>query len=217
MSKQPVGEVASSVDGEWPERLRRGVRIALQRCQIEPSVWFAHELDVHHIVAAGLDGAAPGRRIMARWSIGVHSIINAAIVPRSFHQGQGLHRQEFLHTVNLRLSSAALFAEAVLPHGGFAAGRLIMLQTIQKIGIELVARSEDAAAVRLQDALQVLVARSVSAGGSAAGGRTDEEARLAARGGRERFHASGGGGARLKSAPVSRTRRPCLQHATACP
>ena len=216
MSKQQVGVAAPAVDGEWPERLRRSVRSALQRCQIEPSVWFAHELDVHHIVAAGLAGAAPGRMIMARWSISVHSIANAAIVPRSFHRGKGLHRQEFLHIVNLRLSSAALFAEAIVPHGGFAAGRLIMLKTIQKIGIELATRSEDAAAVRLQDALQGLVARSVSAGGSAAGGRTDDEVRLAARGGRERFHASGDG-ARLKSAPVCCTRRPCLQHGSPCP
>jgi hypothetical protein len=216
MSKQLTSIAASSVDGEWPERLRRGVRSALQRCQIEHNQWFARELDVHHIVAAGLDGAAPGRRLLARWSISVHSIVNAAIIPRSFHQGQGLHRQEFLHTINMRLSSAALFAEAVLPHGGFAAGRLIMLQTIQKIGIELAARSEDAAALRLQDALQILITRSVSAGGSAGGMRADGGARVTARSGRERFHVSGSG-ARLESAPVSRTRRPSFQHASACP
>ncbi len=216
MSKSLLNKTASSVDGEWPERLRRGVRIALSRCQIEQSQWFARELDVHHIVAAGLDGAAPGRRLLARWSISVHSIVNAAIVPRSFHQGQGLHRQEFLHTINLRLSSAAMFAEAVLPHGGFAAGRLIMLQTIQKIGIELVARSEDAAALRLQNALQVLVTRSASAGGSAGGVRADDGGRVTARNSRERFHVSGRG-ARLESESVSCTRRPSLQLASACP
>ncbi len=218
MSKQPFDRAASSVDGEWPERLRRGVRNALRRCQVEQNQWVARELDVHHIVAAALDGAAPGRRLLARWSISVHSIVNAAIIPRAFHQGQGLHRQEFLHSVNLRLSSAALFAEAMLPHGGFAAGRLIMLETIQKIGIELVARSEDAVAVQLQGALQILVTRSASAsaGGSAGGVRGDDGGRVTAHSGRERFHVVGTG-ARLESAPVSRARRPCVQHASACP
>ncbi len=204
------------VDGEWPDRLRRGVRSALQLCDIEREEWLEHGLDVHHIVAAGLDGAGPGRRMLARWSISVHSVVNAAIVPRSFHQGQGLHRQEFLHTVNLRLSSAAMFAEAILPHGGFAAGRLIMLQTIQKIGIELVARSGDAAAVRLQGALQGLVARSATTGGNAGGLRSDDGARPKPRSARKR-QAQAGGGARLTSVAVSRPRRPCVQHASACP
>lgn len=204
------------LDGEWPDRLRRGVHSALSLCQVQRDQWLEHGLDVHHIVAAGLDGAGPGRRMLARWSISVHSVVNAAIVPRSFHQGQGLHRQEFLHTVNLRLSSAAMFAEAVLPHGGFAAGRLIMLQTIQKIGIELVTRSEDAAAIQLQGALQNLVARSVSAGGSAGGLRSDDGARPTARNSRKRPPLPGDG-ARLTSAAVSRPRRPCLQHASACP
>ena len=90
-----------------------GVHSALQLCQIDQNQWLARELDVHHIVAAGLEGALPGRRLLARWSISVHSVANAAIIPRSFHQGQGLHRQEFLHTINLRLSSAAMFAEAL--------------------------------------------------------------------------------------------------------
>lgn len=204
------------LDGEWPDRLRRGVHSALQLCEVQRGQWLEHGLDVHHIVAAGLEGAGPGRRLLARWSISVHSVVNAAIVPRSFHQGQGLHRQEFLHTINLRLSSAAMFAEAVLPHGGFAAGRLIMLQTIQKIGIELVARSEDAAAIRLQGALQNLVARSVSTGGSAGGLRSDDGARPTVRNGRKRL-SQPGGGARLASAAFSRQRRPCLQHASACP
>ena len=216
MSKRSLSQAVAFVEGEWPERLRRGVCGALQRCHLEQEQWLAREFDVHHIVAAGLDGAAPGRRMLARWSISVHSVANAAIIPRSFHQGQGLHRQEFLRTINLRLSSAAQFAEAVLPHGGFAAGRLIMLQTIQKIGAELVARSDDAAAIRLQDALQAFVTRSATAGVSAGGGRSDDGTRTTARSGRERSHVAPGG-ARLESAAVSRPRRPGLQHASACP
>ena len=214
MSGQKEQVAGPFTDGEWPDRLRRGVHNALQLCQLDHNQWLARELDVHHIVAAGLEGALPGRRLLARWSISVHSVTNAAIVPRSFHQGQGLHRQEFLHTINLRLSSAAMFAEAILPHGGFAAGRLIMQQTVQKIGIELVARSSDAAALRLQRALQELFAG--SAGGSAGGMRSDVGARAARRIGRERFHAASSG-VRVGSAAVSSPGRPCLQHASACP
>jgi len=214
------GQISNSgsifLDGEWPDRLRRGVYSALRVCDIERDLWLDHGLDVHHIVAAGLNGAGPGRGVLSRWSISVHSVVNAAIVPRSFHQGQGLHRQEFLHTVNLRLSSAAMFAEAVLPHGGFAAGRLIMLQTIQKIGIEIVSRSEDAAAIRLQGALQDLVARSLSMGGNAGGSRSDDGAKPTVRSGRKR-PSQPGGGARLASAPVPRPRRSCLQHVSANP
>ena len=202
------------VDGEWPDRLRRGVSHALSSCQIEAAEWHARELDVHHIVAAGLDGAAPGRHLLARWSISVHSVVNAAVVPRSFHQGQGLHRQEFLHTINLRLSSAAMFAEAVLPYGGFKAGRLIMLQSVQKIGIELVARSGDAAAIRLQGALQDLVARST--GGGSGGLRSNVGARTSLRNSRQRSHTASSG-VRVDSVAVPRPRRPCVHHAAACP
>ena len=214
MSGQVFEDIGPFIDGEWPDRLRRGVYNALHLCQVDQDQWLARELDVHHVVAAGLDGAQAGRRLLAKWSISVHSVVNAAIVPRSFHQGQGLHRQEFLHAINLRLSSAAMFAEAVLPHGGFSAGRLIMQQTVQKIGIELVARSGDVAALRLQKALQALVAR--SAAGGAGGVRIDVGARTANRTTRQQFHAASGG-ARLGSATVPSTRRPCLQHASACP
>ena len=207
MSKLLLNSAATSVDGEWPERLRRGVRIALNRCQIEQSQWFAREFDVHHIVAAGLDGAAPGRRLLARWSISVHSIVNAAIVPRSFHQGQGLHRQEFLHTINLRLSSAAMFC------GGcfyrmvvLRLGVSLCFRLYRRLELSLLRVSEDAAALRLQNALQVLVTRSASAGGSAGGVRADDGGRVTARSGRERFHVSGRG-ARLESEAVSCTRR----------
>lgn len=212
MSGQAVGGGKVVIDSEWPDRLRRGVYSALQLCSIETD-WHAREFDVHHIVAAGLEGALPARRLLARWSISVHSVVNAAIVPRSFHQGRGLHRQEFLHTVNLRLSSAAMFAEAVLPHGGFAAGRLIMLQTVQKIGNELVTRSEDAAAIRLQAALQALVAR--SAGSSGGGQHPETVSRSVGRSGRPRFLATSG--ARLGGAALAHSRRPRLQHAAACP
>ena len=172
MSKQPPNKAASSVRWGMARAVEAwGTHRACKQCHIDQTQWLARELDVHHIVAAGLAGAAPGRRLLARWSISVHSIVNAAIIPRSFHQGQGLHRQEFLQSINLRLSSAALFAEAVLPHGGFAAGRLIMLQTIQKIGSELVARTGRCcrASVAGRSASSWLL-RSASASGSAGRG-----------------------------------------------
>lgn len=182
-----------SLDSEWPERLRRGVSSILRSCGVPRAEWLAQGLDVHHVVAAGLDGAGPGRTVLARWSVSVHSVVNAAIIPRSFHQGQGLHRQEFLDVINRRLGAADIFAQALKAHGGFGAGRLIIVETIQKMGSELVSRSGDTVAMRLQAALQDRLRRSGSPG---AGGRTLRTAGLAkptARRGRERGCASAEG------------------------
>lgn len=141
-------------DGEWPERLRRSVRRVLRDYGVSRREWVDRGFDVHHIVAAGLEGAAPGRRVLARWSVSVHNVVNAAIIPRAFHRGEGLHRQAFLDVVNRRVASADMLAEALQVRAGFGSGRLIILQTIQKIGTELVLRSGDPLAIRLQAGLQ---------------------------------------------------------------
>lgn len=156
---------ASFLDSEWPERLRRGVQSVLKRCGVANSEWTAQGYDVHHIVAAGLGGAAPGRAVLARWSVGVHSVANAVVLPRSFHQQEGLHRLAFLQLVNQRLVSAEMFGQALSPHAGSAAGRLIIVQTMQKIGNELVLRSGDAVAIRVQAALQGLASDGAPGGG----------------------------------------------------
>lgn len=188
-----AGPPVRSLESEWPERLRRGVSSILRDCGVLRAEWLARGFDVHHVVAAGLDGAGPGRIVLARWSVSVHSVVNAAIIPRSFHQGQGLHRQEFLDVVNRRLGAAEMFAEALKAQAGFGAGRLIIVETIQKMGSELVSRCGDARAVRLQAALQERLRRAASPG---AGGRTLRTAGLAkptARKCRERGYASGQG------------------------
>ncbi len=150
-----------SLSSEWPDRLRVGVIRVLAADGRTEADWFARGLDVHHVVAAGLDGARPGRLVMSRWSINVHDVVNAAIIPRSFHQGRGLHRSAFLELVNGRLISAEIFAERVAAQAGFGPGRLIILKTIQKIGSELVLLSGDPGALALQELLR---ARSAVAG-----------------------------------------------------
>jgi len=208
MSSSVKEFMGCSWEGEWPDRLRRSVRRTLRHAGVSRAEWIERGLDVHHVVAAGLEGAAPGRRVVARWSVGVHNVVNAAIIPRSFHQGQGLHRHSFLDVVNRRLSSADAFATGLLPRVGYGSARLIIVKTIQKIGEELVLRSGDVLALRLQAALQdrasVLVAPRVEvepwptcglvaqkgAGGgqgsygSAEGADLDDEAVFASRGSR---------------------------------
>lgn len=163
--EREVSLEANFLDSEWPERLRRGVRSVLKRCGVSSDEWVASGLDVHHIIAAALEGARPGRVVLERWGVGVHSVANAAIIPRSFHQGRGLHRLAFLQQVNQRLVSAEMFADALMRHAGPNAGRLIMVQTIQKIGNELVLQSGDGVAIRLQAALQGLATHSPKLGG----------------------------------------------------
>lgn len=216
MSSRDQSAAAQALESEWPERLCRGVRRVLHDCGLSHSEWVAHGFDVHHIVAAGLDGALPARRVMGRWSISVHSVVNAAIIPRSFHQGQGLHRLEFLQLINQRLSSAEMFAEAVMQHGGFGAGRLMMLQTIQKIGSELVLRSGDGVAIRLQSALHRALTRPAEAGHGRAGLRSEVGGAGTGRHVRERSFASGKGSDRGDAAILG-SRRSGFQLASACP
>ncbi len=139
---------------EWPDRLRLSVLRVLSAGEDQEREWFSREFDVHHVVAAGLDGARQGRLVMSRWGVSIHNAVNAAIVPRSFHQGQGLHRHAFLEAVNQQLMSAEVFAERVALEAGFPTGRLIIVKTIQKMGIELVLRSGDPVALELQRSLQ---------------------------------------------------------------
>lgn len=152
-----------SWDEEWPERLRRGVSSVLRSCGFSHAQWVEHGFDVHHIVAAGLAGAGPARRVLTRWSVSVHHVVNAAIVPRAFHRGQGLHKREFLELVNQRLAAADVFAEALKVHGSFPAGRLIIQKSIQKMGTELVLRSGDALAIQLQAVMAERLMRSAPA------------------------------------------------------
>jgi len=226
MKNRDGGGGAGSPASEWPERLRRGVRSVLKNCGISHSEWVTRGFDVHHIVAAGLDGAAPGRTLLSHWAISVHSVANAAIIPRAFHQGQGLHRLRFLQTVNQRLASADMFAEALSQHGGVAAGRLIMIQTIQKIGNELVLQSGDVVAIRLQAALQGRVTRSPGSGGSGGSLRPDRAGNLPVRHARKQGLTSqgvasqgiaSGEGANRGDAPFFDTQRFGFHFAPSCP
>jgi hypothetical protein len=154
MSGSGIEFAACSWGREGSDRLRRSVTRVLKDAGVSRSEWVERGFDVHHIVAAALEGAAPGRRVLARWSVDVHNIANGAIIPRSFHQGEGLHRIAFLDVVNRRLLSADMFAARLQAQAGTSAARLIIIKTLQKIGIELVLRSGDVLAFRLQTALQ---------------------------------------------------------------
>lgn len=198
------GELLScSWEDEWPDRLRSGVRRVLLKGGISHTEWVRRGLDVHHVVAAGLEAAEPGRMTLARWSVNVHNVVNAAIVPRSFHQSQGLHRQGFVAVVNQRLAAAEMFARALESRAGFAPARLIIVRTIQKIGNELVLRSGDAVAIALQTALQQQTAADVPSGG----GRVRRSAgRTLGRGGRERANDCAGGADRGDEAVLAARR-----------
>ena len=154
MSRFVNGVESSSEEDDWPDRLRLGVRRILFETGVSRAQWVKLGLDVHHVVAAGLDAAQPSRVVMARWSVSVHHFSNAAILPRAFHQGQGLHRQAYLEVVNRRLASADAFAEAMEARAGIEPARLIIIKTIQQMGNELVLRSGAAVALKLQSALQ---------------------------------------------------------------
>lgn len=215
LEAKAAGVAARSLESEWPERLRRGVSSVLRTCGVPRAQWLAQGFDVHHVVAAGLEGAAPGRKVLARWSVSVHSVVNAAIIPRTFHQGQGLHRQDFLDVVNQRLAAADMFAEALKLHGGFGAGRLIMLQTIQKMGSELVLRSGDASALQLQSALQARLILPAPPGAGARQLRPARAAKASVRGSRERGYASGEGADRDDASALG-PRRSGFRLAAAC-
>ena len=203
------------LDGALSERLRRNVRSALGHLGVSRSEWVERGFDVHHIVAAALEGAGPSRRLFARWSVSVHSIANAAIIPRSFHQGQRLHRVEFLQIVNQRLAAADVFAEALVQHGGRSAGRLIMIKAVQKIGSELVLRSGDGVAIQLQATLHGMLTRPAALGGGGERLRSDG-VNAGARAVRER-----GRGLEERSdrddATLPGPRRSGFQFASACP
>lgn len=139
---------------EWPNSLRAAVRRVLRRAGVSRTEWFERGLDVHHVVAAGLDGAAFARSVMGRWQVNVHDVANAAVLPRRFHQGRGLHRQSYLDVVNRRLMSAEALAYRLQSDAGFNAARLIIVKTIQSMANQLVFQSGDAVVGRLQATLQ---------------------------------------------------------------
>jgi hypothetical protein len=86
-----------------------------------------------------------------------------------------------------------MFAEALAKHAGFSSARLIMLQTIQKIGSELVLRSGDVVAIRLQAALQNMLPGSPGSGGGGGELRASQRDRAADRNTRASRRASGEG------------------------
>lgn len=143
-----------SPSGRRPDRLRLGVIRVLEHGTVGGAEWSSRELDVHHVVAAALDGARPARAVMTRWDVNIHNVVNAAILPRAFHQRQGLHRQAFLEVVNRKLLSADMLANGIFSRAGFATARLIIVKTIQSMGSELVLRSGDAVAFALQSSLR---------------------------------------------------------------
>ncbi len=140
-------------------RLRRVVWSALQsddqigRLSALDEAW-AGLLDVHHVVAAGLERAAPARVLLATWSVSLNSLANAAVLPRWFHQGRGLHRSFYVEGVNRRLVAADGMASRVGARAGFPAGRRLFLSILRRMGDSLCFETGDALAARLQAALR---------------------------------------------------------------
>ena len=168
-----VGRVPLCSTGRcWPGRLRSRVlhflrlEVALRR------EWVMRDLDVHHVVAAGSGSASLARSVLERWGVDIDDLPNAAILPRGFHQRQGLHRHAYLRAVNHKLLSADFFAGRVAGRGGFVAGRLIITKTLQGMGDELVLRSGDLMALRLQGMLRPV--QQVAGGGTAEGFATTD-------------------------------------------
>lgn len=208
------GLFVCSWEDEWPDRLRVGVRRVLRGAGVSRTEWFERGLDVHHVIAAALDGAAFARSVLGRWRVSVHNVVNAAILPRRFHQGQGLHRQSYLEVVNRRLMSAELMAERLQSDAGFDPARLIIVKTIQKMGNELVFRSGDVVALRLQAALQQQASIERPRGGPGGSGGQRGKGRVG-RAVRERGFVAAGGADRVDEALLA-ARRPRLSLAPAC-
>lgn len=140
-----------------PERLRTAVLRALRSADEPAQLMFTgggSALDVHHVVAAGLERAAPGRLILRYWQVEVHSVANAAILPRSFHQGQGLHRTSFLEEVNRRVLAADGAARVAGARFGNSVGRRVFIDMLQKLGDSMVTGAGDAFAISLQAILR---------------------------------------------------------------
>ena len=208
---EDLGE--GSWEDEWPNSLRAAVRRVLHTAGISRTEWFERGFDVHHVVAAALDGAAFPRSVMGRWRVNLHSPINAAILPRRFHQGHGLHRRSYLEVVNRRLMSAHASAEQLEPRAGFGAARLIIVKTIRNLGNELVLHSGDVLAARLQAALQEQSIEPPRGGPGRCA--TDRGRGHAARLARERGCSAAGGADRVDEALLA-ARRPRLSLAPAC-
>lgn len=148
-----MATVDEAENEQWPDRLRLSVLRTLaqqagRRCDL------LSDLDVHHVVAGGLEWARPARVVLARWSISINDVANAAILPRRFHQQEGLHRRGFLDVINRRMLNADRLASGVGRQVGKAGARLIITKTIQNMGDELVLRSGDRLASQLQEVIR---------------------------------------------------------------
>lgn len=111
-------------------------------------------IDVHHVVAVSLERAAPARELLSAWSVALDGPSNAAMLPRWFHQGHGLHRSSYVEGVNRRLVAVDGMARRVRLLAGAVAGRRIFLQALCQMGDALCFETGDAGAATLQVALR---------------------------------------------------------------
>jgi len=92
--------------------------------------------------------------MLRHWQVEVHSTVNAAILPRSFHQGHGLHRGPFLEEVNRRMLTADGVARMVAVKLGHSAARHVFIDMLKKLGDSIVAGTSDPVAISLQAVLR---------------------------------------------------------------
>ncbi len=140
-----------------PERLRMAVLRALRSVEEPRELPFlagGAPLDVHHVVAAGLERAGSSRLMLRAWSVDIHSVANAAILPRSFHQGRGLHKGCYLDSVNRQIMLADGAARRVAIKAGDSEGRRVFIDMLQKLGDSIVAGAADPVATSLQRILR---------------------------------------------------------------
>ena len=149
----PVSRYRSAL----PERLRAAVLRALRSCEEPQELMFmagGPPLDVHHVVAARLEGAASSRLLLKTWSVDVHSTWNAAILPRSFHQRHGLHRGCYLESFNRRVRAADGVARRVAERSGDEAGRRLFIDMLRKLGDSIVSGASEPVSASLQRILR---------------------------------------------------------------
>lgn len=111
-------------------------------------------IDVHHVVAASIERAAPARALLSAWSVALDGPSNAAMLPRWFHQQHGLHRSSYIEGVNRRLVAADGMARRVRSRAGASEGRRLFRQALCAMGDALCFETGDVGAASLQAALR---------------------------------------------------------------
>ena len=146
------------VDTGGVRRLRRVVFSTLRSVEGGRIFGFeeglARSIDVHHVVAASLERAAPARALLNAWSVALDGPSNAAMLPRWFHQRHGLHRSPYVEGVNRRLVAIDGMARRVLLRAGAAEGRRLFIQALCAMGDALCFETGDVGAASLQAALR---------------------------------------------------------------